>query len=759
MNSDMVGTWNICGMSDKEPEIVEFMTQRKISIMGLADTRKKGTGTKQIDSNFVLIWSGVRKDQRGVHGVGFIVHPDKAKDILNIEYISERLIKIRVREGKKTTNYIQIYAPCNDSYSDEEKDAFYGNLSDTISKIHDSEDLYVMGDFNGRVGERRMPWTQHLGPHSDHRTPCNYNGNHVLELCAEHDLLVANTFFQHRPSQIYTWYKWSDTNIKSQIDFILTRTRMRNGITDARTIPNAGLDTDHRPVILKHTTQMKRRPVRKRKQAERINMRKLQNAEVQDHILHSVSQKLEKVDPTDMNVEEAWDTLKTALLDTLQEACGTKKAGRGTRKATAWWNEEVKEAIREKKRLFKIWVKSKQEEDYVRYILARRNSKQVVKAAKEASWKKYGEELSELGTHSPREFYKSVKAMRVRDEPYDPTTVINDANGQPLHEEDEIIQRWEDYFKDLLNPSGMLNNTQPQFTPSHPDHSEPTILECEVRKAIKISPKGKAAGADGITTEAILACGETGVKWITTIFQKAWEERRVPEDWQNAIVVPIWKKKGSKKDCGTYRGISLLSHVGKMYAKILEQRTRVKAEHLLSDAQFGFRKGRGSTDAIFALRQLSERAIEYNQALHMVFVDQEKAFDRVNRDKLWGVLEQYDIKGQLLDNVRAIYANSKSAVRTPSGLSNWFPVTSGVRQGCVLSPLLFIIYMDKITKEANADLQELNELLFADDQAVINEDKNQLQEHTDQLNTCCENYGMKISISKTEAMTVSSNIQ
>ena len=154
-----------------------------------------------------------------------------------------------------------------------------------------------------------------------------------------------------------------------------------------------------------------------------------------------------------------------------------------------------------------------------------------------------------------------------------------------MHEEEKITKRWENYFKDLLNPSGVrAQGTQSRFNPSHPDHSEPTILESEVRKVVKTSPKGKAAGVDGITTEAIHVCGETGIQWLTTIFQKAWEERRAPEDWQKAIVVPIWKKKGSKKDCSSYRGISLLSHVGKMYAKILEQRTRAKTEHLLSDA-------------------------------------------------------------------------------------------------------------------------------------------------------------------------------
>ncbi|XP_072025406.1 uncharacterized protein [Amphiura filiformis] len=106
----------------------------------------------------------------------------------------------------------------------------------------------------------------------------------------------------------------------------------------------------------------------------------------------------------------------------------------------------------------------------------------------------------------------------------------------------------------------------------------------------------------------------------------------------------------------------------------------------------------------------------------MVFLDQEKAFDRVDREQLWAVMEGYGIRGQLLDNVRALYKDSKCMVRTRSGQSKWFPVTSGVRQGCVLSPLLFLIYMDKIAKEANPTSGEIIDLLFADDQSLIHKD-------------------------------------
>ena len=194
-----------------------------------------------------------------------------------------------------------------------------------------------------------------------------------------------------------------------------------------------------------------------------------------------------------------------------------------------------------------------------------------------------------------------------------------------------------------------------------------------------------------------------------------------------------------------------------MFARILEQRIRPIVEPTLSPQQFGFRKGKGCTDAIFALRQISEKTIEYKNQMNIAFIDQEKAFDRVNREILWDVLENYGIKGTLLDCVRAIYIESESAIRTSAGLTNWFPVTSGVRQGCVLSPLLFIIYMDSITKidDTSLDVDQQNELLFADDQCLFHNNIEQLQDHINLLNNSCLKYNMKINIQKTEVMTIS----
>ena len=160
---------------------------------------------------------------------------------------------------------------------------------------------------------------------------------------------------------------------------------------------------------------------------------------------------------------------------------------------------------------------------------------------------------------------------------------------------------------------------------------------------------------------------------------------------------------------------------------------------------------------MFPLGHLSGKTIKHNKELNLILVDQEKAFDQMDRNRLWQSLENYSIRGQLLDNIRTIYANNLSTVRTHNGLMDCFRVSSGVRQGCVLSPLLFIIYMDRITMETEPNPEYLNEMFFADDQSLVHEKEEHLQEHTNSPNRECKELNMKISISKTEVMKISRN--
>ena len=164
--------------------------------------------------------------------------------------------------------------------------------------------------------------------------------------------------------------------------------------------------------------------------------------------------------------------------------------------------------------------------------------------AKDTSWKKYGEELSKLYKKLMGKFCRSMKAMR---RTLQSNCCSNDNEGNPLYDDKEIKWRWGEYFKDLLNPIGHSYMQTCTHVTTHLEQEEPNIAEEEVQMAVRSSPKYKAAGMDCITTEAINSYRETGIKWLTLIFQKALEERCVPGDWQRAILVPIWKRKGRKE--------------------------------------------------------------------------------------------------------------------------------------------------------------------------------------------------------------------
>ena len=606
-----------------------------------------------------------------------------------------------------------------------------------------------MGDFNGRVGQRRTPWETHLGPFSDTTTTCNSNGEQLLNLCAEHELAISNTFYQHKRSQILTWYKWNNTNQASQIDFILTRKSDRRRIQNSRAIPNAIIDSDHRPVVLWIYKPARTQQCKGNQQIEIINIEKLEDREIMGQIEDAVKDSYNTLEKEN-NIEEEWQHFKTCILQIMQEKCGLKKLG-NHKKHTAWWNELVRSSIQEKKKCFHKWQKSKSEGDYITYRKARRDSKRSVKTAKSESWANYGEQIAKECTESPRKFYRSIKAMRLREEKYNPSIIINNKSKKPLTSSHDIKHRWKEYFTELLN-CGPKETARHQIQ-IREDH-QLSILESEVQKSLLQSKRNKAAGIDGITTDMLLACKTTAIKWLTRLFNIAWDAQETPTDWQRAIIVPIWKNKGDKRDCETYRGISLLSHVGKMYAKVLESRARPLLELQLSNRQFGFRKGKSCTDAIFTLRQICEQTIEYNKNKNIIFIDQEKAFDRINRDKLWKTLEEYGVQGQLLGNIMSLYKESQSSVRTTVGMTDWFPITSGVRQGCVLSPLLFITYMDKITQESTIEKETINELLFADDQCLIYQQEQELQDHIDTLYCNCKKYDMNINIAKTEVMNI-----
>ena len=162
---------------------------------------------------------------------------------------------------------------------------------------------------------------------------------------------------------------------------------------------------------------------------------------------------------------------------------------------------------------------------------------------------------------------------------------------------------------------------------------------------------------------------------------------------------------------GNYRGLKLTEQVMKVLERIVDGFIRQLVS--IDDSQFGFLPGRGTTDAIFVVRLLQEKYLDANKRLYMAFIDLEKAFDRVPRKVIWWALRKFGVEEWTVRLVQVIYTNWRSHVRVGEGYSEEFEVKVGVHQGSVLSPLLFIIVLEALSREFRSGVPW--EDLYADD--------------------------------------------
>ncbi len=217
---------------------------------------------------------------------------------------------------------------------------------------------------------------------------------------------------------------------------------------------------------------------------------------------------------------------------------------------------------------------------------------------------------------------------------------------------------WKGYFEQLMNNEAERKAVVTSMGIEAGRGRVPLLREIgrlEVEGAIARLKCGKAAGMDGITAEMLKYGGDFVVERMLLICERAWKYGEVPDDWKKAIIVPLYKGKGSRSECSSYRGITLLSVPGKVYGRILTERLMEVTEGKVSEEQGGFRKGRGCVDQIFAMMMLVEEYLGKDKKLYAAFMDLEKAYDRIDREALWSVLKIYGVGGQLLKGIQAFY--------------------------------------------------------------------------------------------------------
>ena len=188
---------------------------------------------------------------------------------------------------------------------------------------------------------------------------------------------------------------------------------------------------------------------------------------------------------------------------------------------------------------------------------------------------------------------------------------------------------------------------------------------------------------------------------LHSVCQQIWKSQQWPQDWKRSVFIPI-PKKGNAKECSNYLTIALISHASKVILKILQARLQQYVSRELRDVQAGFRKGRRAL-ALASIRWIIEKAREFPKNIYFCFTDYARAFDCVDHNKLWKILQEMGILDHLTCFLRNQYAGQEATVRTRHGTTDWFQIGKGVRQGCILSPCLFNLYAKYIMRNAGLD--------------------------------------------------------
>ena len=232
--------------------------------------------------------------------------------------------------------------------------------------------------------------------------------------------------------------------------------------------------------------------------------------------------------------------------------------------------------------------------------------------------------------------------------------------------------------------------------------------------------------------------------------------------WSKTVINPIPKSSTlDPRDPLSYRGISLASAVYKVYCRIINKRLNdfVERNNILVEEQNGFRKNRSTIDQVSSLVDIIETRKKCKLSTYTAFIDFRKAYDTINRGKMWDRLKAINISGKLLTAIKALYDCVSSCVKVNNHKTEWFQVKCGLRQGCILSPLLFNIYINDLalylkSMDIGIDIGEekICILMYADDIVLLTDNEKDLQTLLNALNDWCKNNDMSINVTKSNVV-------
>lgn len=717
------------------------------------------------------------------HGVAALYSARVAKLVYSVQHKSDRIIATHL-EGNPKICIISAYAP-TDCSPDASKTAFYNDLSDLVLSISPHTVIITAGDFNARIGmDGHDSNPSIIGP-SCLYARSNNNGLRMTAFCEATKLRPAHSHFPNRRSRLYTYV--SPKKEPFQLDHIMVSTKWWKSILNCRAFNTIDIGSDHKVVSAQFRISL-RSSKRAPNERCKFNWEKLSvpsisktfNLQLRNCFSTLIDETAVASTPG-AEIQRQSDALDTALRKTSEKVLGKKPNRKqpswvsaetlalldATNKVGARYKRKHLPELKEQWQLMQGEVSAAFDRDQSAHLIIRLAALELADQKRQSATT-----------------WKIINQIAGDDNKADPAKVRR-LDGSLPNGKEELWKEWRAYFNALLN-----NPNANAAQANHPPPSRPiaaikttAFSRNEILQAIFDLKRNKSPGPDhAMTAEALKDGGSFIVDQLLYICNLVYENGHAPTQWTSSYIIPL-PKKGNLHLMTNWRGICLMSIAAKVYNRMLLNRIRDQIDKVLRKNQAGFREGRSCIQQITILRRIMDGAFSQDIPLFITFVDFKKAFDSIDRDMMFAILRHYSIPQKIVAAIRVLYDESKCQVYLQGQLSEPFKITTGVLQGDVLAPFLFIVVIDYVSKRSaegfgylthRGNAQDtsgrqlrtttrepdhrVSDLAFADDIALLEGDALQSQRQLDALKINAGLVGLQINIPKTEQMRLNQPI-
>ena len=405
-----------------------------------------------------------------------------------------------------------------------------------------------------------------------------------------------------------------------------------------------------------------------------------------------------------LNIHQKWDLFKRKLEEFANQCIPVTEP---KRYQAPWMNRKVVKAYKKKYFAWKRYIEHKRSHRWREYVRNRNIVSRVERDEKRAYEKKLAKEIG----LNRRGFFKYVNSkLTVRP---DISALINE-NGDIVQDEKEMCNLCNKYFHSAFTRPTPGEELPEMDCLCNENISDIIVTPELVRKRLENLNKFKSSGPDNIHPHVLKETASSVCIPLSIIFNESLETGETPEDWRNANVTPIFKK-GCRNDPANYRPVSLTSQVCKVLESVVKEKIfeHLERNNLLSEEQHGFRKGRSCLSNLLTTLEDWTSMLEGGDCVDVAYLDFRKAFDLVSHKHLLLKLQKHGINGQVWNWVKSFLENRKQKVVIRGVESDSLDVLSGVPQGSVLGPILFLIFINDLPKCTNCPV-----CLFADDSKI-----------------------------------------